>query len=340
MSCYYNDNELYDCEKSDEILLEPRLIEYIKKKKYFQENGIDVHNLERDFGISEMDMLRVRSYLRGDKKSNTKHEDLIDPTDADFPSAHLKKDTRFERMKVKQKRTKDAQTQRHNYGLINRGFDMFRDDRPFASAYGDDFRKSDFHPDQWFQNSRKVAENEKMNENVAEIYNNKKSLSKSNVYNGSSKVHPKSLYNGYVKSEIKNDPHSVDAIIGELDSYKNRISKKSNDMHSGSQNEMDFDYKIVMPNNRSSNKRECENNYRAVPFMQGDSIRDIDVDTYMRFGTTPSRGAKSLGYPNPAEHYFGYISNDIQDPNHVVMNRGLPSRELNKQEGKKKIDNF
>jgi len=340
MSCEYNDDcELYGCERSDEILLEPRLAEYIKKKKFFQENGIEVHNLERDFGISEVDMMRVRSYFRGDKKNNTKHEEMIDLQDADFPSTHLKKDKRFERMKIKQKRTRDAQTQRHNYGLISRGFDMFRDDRPFASAYGDDFKKSDFHPEQWFQNSREVTEREDLNENVRNIYNNKQ-FSKTNTYNGSSernqinKVNPKSLYNGYVKSEIKSDPHSIDAIIGELDSYTKRVSKQNY-----YQNEMDFDYKIVMPNNRSNNKRETENNYQAVPLMQADGIRDIDVDTYMRFGTTPSRGAKSLGYPNPAEHYFGYISNDIQDPRHTVMERGLPSREFNKQESARPCNN-
>jgi hypothetical protein len=96
-------------------------------------------------------------------------------------------------------------------------------------------------------------------------------------------------------------------------------------------NEMDLDHKVVLPNASCSEKRELENNYRAVPYMSGPGNRDIDVDTFVRFGSTPSRGAKSLGYPNPIEHYFDYISNDIQDPNHVVNRRGLPSRMFNKE---------
>jgi len=332
MSCKYGDNcELYDCDRPDEILLEPRLVEYIKKKKFFQENGIEVHNLERDFGISEIDMMRVRSHFRGDKKNNTKHEELINTQGIDFQS-DLKKDKRFDRMKDKQKKTRDAQEQRYNYGLISRGFDMFRNDRPFASAYGDDFTKSDFHPNQWMENSRDTHVQKKMNDNAQNIHHNKQ-FSKSNVYDGKS-VHPKSLYNGYVRNEIRNDPNSVDTIIGELNSYTKNVNTQQNN-----QNVMDLDYKMVMPNNRSNNKRDTENNYQAVPLMQSGGMRDIDVDTYVRFGTTPSRGAKSLGYPNPAEHYFGYVSNDMQDPKHTVMERGLPSRGFNKQEGAKEYNN-
>jgi hypothetical protein len=284
----------------------------------------------------------VRAYLRGDKKNanENKHQDLIDTTGANFSLADTKKDIRLDRMKIKQKRTKDAQEQRHNYGLINTGYDMYRNDRPFASAYGDDFRKSQFHPDEWFvnnngqslnPNSREIATNEDWNDNVASVYNEKKSFSKTNTYDiqpNKNKVHPKSLYNGYVVTAINQDPHSVDTIVGDLNSYRQKISINNNP-----RNEMDYDHKMVIPNNKCNGKRDTENNYKSVPFMQGDNIRDIDIDTYMRFGTTPSRNGKSLGYPNPMEHYFTYISSDIQDPVHAVSNRGMPSRQFNKQEG-------
>lgn len=58
---------------------------------------------------------------------------------------------------------------------------------------------------------------------------------------------------------------------------------------------------------------------------------DIDVDTYVRFGTTPSRGAKSIGYPNPADHYFNFIDDSFQHPDNVVNSRGVDARAANKK---------
>ena len=87
-------------------------------------------------------------------------------------------------------------------------------------------------------------------------------------------------------------------------------------------------------------KKVCnEAEYNAVPFMGSNNgfDRDIGVDTYMKFGTTPFRSGKSLGYPSTIEHSFNYISPDIQDPNHVVSERGIPSRGFNKMRNKRNI---
>lgn len=58
--------------------------------------------------------------------------------------------------------------------------------------------------------------------------------------------------------------------------------------------------------------------------------REIDNDNCLIKGL-PERDAKfkSLGYPNYSDHSFQYISEDIQDPNHVVLpfpRGGVPSR--------------
>ena len=335
----YEDSDFYDCSKDDDIMLDPRLSEYLKKKRYFRDNGIEMHQLEKEFNITDKDSMRIRAYFRGDNKNynNTKHQDLIDPIEADFPSSKFKKDARLDRIKKKQVMEEEASNQRKNYGLMNRGYDMYRSDRPFASAYGDDFKKSEFHPKQWFeesnrdefdshsnewfQNSRDA--NNDWNPHVARDNKPKKSFSKSNTY-----TNPRSKYNGYLPNEssISHDPHSIDSIIGELDSYAHKVNSPY-----GRLNEMDLDHKVVLPNGNCSNRRETENNYRSVPYMSGVGNRDIDVDTFVRFGTTPSRGSKSLGYPNPIEHHFDYISDDIQNPDHVVNERGLPSRMFNKE---------
>lgn len=306
---YENDmnGNYQSCERDDDIQLEPRLSEFLKKKKYFANNRIEMHNIEKEYDITERDMMKIRAYMRGDKKqnNNSTYSDMIDPSEADFPSSKFKKDARLDRIKKKQKTEESAQTQRHNYGLINRGYDMYRNDRPFASACGDDF-KGNFHPNEWFnKNSRHDDYN---NPHIAQVQQNRKSFARTNTY-----VNPKSRNNGYLQNEaiIENDPHSIDAIIGNLDSYRTRVDSSYDNYRGG--------------------KREVENVYREVPYRMTPKERDIEVDTYVRFGSTPSRNGKSLGYPNPMEHYFDYISGDIQHPDHVVNRRGAPSRLLNKE---------
>lgn len=301
----YQNSDFYDCETNDTILLEPRLVEYIKKKKYFQENEIYNETLDKEFLITSNDMMKIRAYFRKDNNKKSydpeKYKDFVEVLNSTFPSTDLKKDPRFDRFKIKQQLNKDAKIQRHNYGIISREYDMYRNDRPFASVYGNDFRKSQFHPNEWLNNKKK-----------------KKSVSfnETNTY-----VHPKSIYNGYLAKEslsksnnnsfekeltVDNDPYSVDAIIGKLNNYNHTIPKKYN-------------------------KKDIEINYKSIPCIEKNELKDINIDTYVRFGETPSRKSKSLGYPNPAEHYFEYISPDIQDPDHVVNNRATSSRSFNKK---------
>jgi hypothetical protein len=332
----YYDSSYHDFSKDDDIDLEPRLVEYLKKKKYNKKFGIDVSNLEKDFNIIDSDMVRIRSHFRGDKKGTIRLSDYIDPSSATFPSNSFKKDDRFDRIKKKQQADADAKMQKSNYGLINKGYDMYRQDRPFASATGDDFKSKEFHPNQWFQNSRDVS-TEECNPYSTDDFNknvdydrfdandsNKMSMRESNTY-----VHPKSVYNGYLQrnSKLEDDPHSIDAIIGKMNSYRNKVTKPFNQ-----ENQMDLDTKVVTQNARYNGKRETENTYQAVPLMMDGygNGRDIDVDTFVRMKAGKYHN-KSVGYPNPVDHYFNFISNDIQQPEHVVNMRGIPSRLLNKQ---------
>ena len=111
-------------------------------------------------------------------------------------------------------------------------------------------------------------------------------------------------------------------IIGQLDSYGNKLNGTYQHM-----SEMDTDLKIVIPN-VASNGKKCLNSssYRSVPYIgRTEGIRNIDVDCEMRDSLT-TRGSKSYGYSNPAEHYYDYISSDIQDPDHVVLDPGISTR--------------
>lgn len=333
----FMNSNYYDCNENDELGLEPRLMEYIKKKQFFKKNNIEIEFLDKEFSISKTDIAKIKAYMKSDKKNYTDfHSDIVDMSNATFPSSEFQKDKRLERIKAKQKKETEANEQRHDYGIISKSYDMYRNDRPFASASGNDFTKSKFHPNEWFANSRDEIEqnNNQMDEQINFMENyNKKRFSESNTY-----VNPKSLYNGYVDTNttINQNNHTIDEIIGKLDTYS-----KSNQQNQ--QNQLN---KQNQQNNYNYfSKRETENNYKAMPFMSNNSnfinqscnndnnnnIRDMDVDSHMRFGETPLRAGKSLGYPSAMEHAFSYISSDIQDPNHVVMDRGIPSRAFNKE---------
>lgn len=310
----YNSYANYD--DDDKLMLEPRLYEYLQKKKYYQQNDIETNDLKNEYAISKDDMVKIRAFLRGEDAQNNYHQEFIDISGAQFPSSSFKKDPRFDRIKEKQKREKGAKDQRQDYGIISQGYDMYRDDRPFASAVGNDFNTKNFHPNEWLASSKN--ENEwtpyKTDSNEIREKTKGKAFHKSNTYEN-----PKSSYNSYLSNDtrVNNDSFTVDNIIGGIDSYKNKVARNPYEF---SQNRM---------GGQSTEKREFENNYRAVPLMGKGGQIDSDVDTYMRFGTAPSRGGKSLGYPNPMEHYFSYVSNDMQVPEHVVSNRGIPSRAYN-----------
>ncbi len=328
----YLDSDFYDCNKNDDIGLEPRLMEYIKKLQFFKENGIDTSLLKREFAITEIDISKIKAYQKGDKsKYSNCHTDMVDFSKAQFPSSELKKDPRLERIKAKQRKETEASEQRHDYGIISKSYDMYRNDRPFASASGNDFSKSDFHPDEWFKSSR----DEMVEPDSQYDLRHNSAFSNSNTY-----VNPRSSYNGYLdnKTVVNSDKHTLDDIIGKLDTYTKQSEKIPK-----RENWMDVDYKVTMPNCNSNKSVSRENNYQPVPLKQAsignfnnqmnqndNKTRDMDVDTYMKFGETPMRAGKSLGYPSVLEHSFSYISSDIQDPNHIVMDRGIPSRVFNK----------
>jgi hypothetical protein len=300
----FDGSDYYDYNKDDNLMIEPRLMEYIKKKNFYKENNIHSDVLDKQFSISQHDLIKIKNYLKNKKKDTNIHSDLVDPYNASFPSDEFKKDKRMDRIKIKQQKEIDAKEQRHDYNVISKSYDMYRNDRSFSSASGNDFSKNKINPNSWLETKNSKDE---LNEEFNIVP--KKSFAKTNTY-----INPPTIYNSYLSDNttIDNDKNTLDNIIGQLDSYSNRDKK--------------YD--------KWSKKVENEQFYKPVPFMGNNSRTnelDVDVDTNMRFGMTPFRGGKSLGYKSVAEHSFSYISPDIQDPDHVVMDRGIPSRNNNKQ---------
>lgn len=319
------------------------MLEYIKKRKFCKKNGVEVESLDKKYAITKADIAKIKAYMRGDKDDLTKnmHKDIIDASDAAFPSSELK-DPRLERIKQKQKKETEASENRNDYDIISKSFDMYRDDRPFASAAGNDFSRSSINPNDWLKGGSSRDEMSKMYENDEHKFLQKKSFANKNRYvDPAIEINSDSLYNGYwsPESTVYQDKHTIEAILGEITSFE----KQSERQYKGLTN-MDLNYKINIPDQCKTTLRETENSYKPMPLMSNtnalvgvdsgindNSVMDIDVNSYMRFGTTPFRSGKSLGYPSTLEHSFNYITPDIQDPRHVVNDRGVPSRAFNRE---------
>jgi hypothetical protein len=294
----FNDNMT-----GDEMKIEPRLMEYLKKKKYYKANKIRDDLLEKEYNIDKNDIKNIQQYLMGRKiQKKSLHTDYVDNSANQFPSEKLLKDPRLDKIKKKQQRDRDAGTQRHNYDFISKGYDMYRDDRQFASAMGNDF-KSNFNPSVWFEQSRNTQELEydDANPNVAQVVDMRRRFANTNVYKNTK---PAIRYKNYMprgnNTDLNDESYSLDSIINKLDNYHENVS---------------WDL-------RKQNKA---------------SIRDVEMENYLAFGDQPSigKGKKSIGYPNPVENHFSYISDDIQNPDHVVFERGMPSRLFNKDVARK-----
>jgi hypothetical protein len=267
--------------------MDPRLTGYLKKKQYYKKNNIDSSNLENEFGITKDDLMKIRAYLRNDKVDH--HSEFIKIGVSSFPSDKFALDPRFERMKKKTDREKEAIASKSNLKHLEKEYDMYRQDRTYASLTNNDF--SSFTEPLFMQESR---DDRMYNPNVS-LFNfddKKPSVSKNNTY-----VHPKSRYNGYLDGQSRS---IVSDNIPDIDTKfdGNKI------------------FSHTMSNMRSN-------------------LSDIDTDTFIKFGETPSRSKKSLGYPSSFEHQFDYISPDIQMAEHTVSHRGMPSRVYNKEKATK-----
>lgn len=322
----FSNAEICEFDKN-EIKLEPRLIEYLRKKKLYKNNNVQCDSLEKEFDISKNDIARIKNYLSGKKlKNNESHKDMISPQVQNFDE-NLG-DKRLLKIKQKQQRDKEALEQKDNYDNIYRKYDMYRGDRQFASATGNDF-KSRFNPQVWLQNnvSDDGSDFEDSNPNRIQVNDMRKRFS--NQQNRTNKT-AKIRYNDYMtygsNQDLTTNNYSLDSIISKIDDYSENVEKnyKKNE----------FDLNLNMNMNINKNKREKENTHRNIPQMNGSKLKDINIENYLCYGNTPSRGSKSLGYPNPVEHYFNYISNDISKPEHTVFEPGMPSRIFNKDTAK------
>lgn len=274
--------------------LDPRLQEYISKKRFYKDNNINTFiTLEQEYHITPGDMEKIRTYRKKQKqqeKVNSWQNMIQEPKhdiyannqapmpdlDAQFGKLDVQKnDPRFDKLKEKQRRDREAANNKNLSYMFDKNNQNYQDDF---------FKDADFD---------KYEKNYKSKYNINQQQDYVKP--------------PKILYN--VRQYNSNKKDQVNNIIGDEQTYvqSNSFHELDNDMM------LDDLTKSSVPNVRSS-KRSLNSTYKSVPYMPGET----NYCTYMN-DPRPTRGRREYGTPNPVEHYFTYINDDMQKPDHVVL---------------------
>jgi hypothetical protein len=317
-------------ELSNNLTLEPRLQEYWKKINYYKNNNIaPSSNLEKEFSITDEDRIKLKMFIGNNIQFPTSQEAYNVPDNSGFQIKYedYKKDPRYERLQQKLQRDKNANSSKYSYG---KGPDICRYKNSMNST-------SENTDEQYFKEEEK-------NHFLDTIspYNSDYAL---NVRHNGPRVYdsapPKIQFNQYLPYKQHGDsrdlPHdnNLDCIIDKLATFRNNTN-----VIGQYPKEMDHQVNIKgqAKNNLNVYDTEITKSYQAVP-LRGKGVnaiggtRDVDNENCLIKGL-PERNAKfkSLGYPNYSDHSFQFISEDIQDPNHVVLpfpRGGVPSRSEN-----------
>jgi len=250
---------------SGNILLEPRLQEYLKKKKFNKDNNINICiPLEQQYQITHADKMLLREYFKGnthiynqaDQEKFNRKEIMeveackVQNQNATFLADELiKTDPRFERMKTKMLRNKKATEQRHNY-------------------FGD------------------------MNEHFF-------------------------LEKGFKEQTVQFSPQDTKA-----QNVAPKIQYKT---------VLDYSKEIPIPNTCMPFANNNQLNTKEIMEFAA-KVQPTDMYTSGCNISSVNAKSKSFGYKNPTEHYFNYISDDIQASEHCVLpwaRGGVDTRHLN-----------
>ena len=310
----------YNFQCKDGLFLEPRLQEYLKKKLYYKKNHImESVPLEQEFDISKEDIKRIKAFSNGDNIYDKKLqgnfiERARQPKSFSFNAdAVYKADPRYQRLQKKIMKDKEAMQTRHDQGSFSQ--DYFK---PITNF----FREPNMNDNIYKKELAPLTPMDSRADNSRNIYECKTKFRSPQTY--TDQTH-------FISENNDNDNDnntSLGRIIGSMQSYGNECNEPYYERPS----EMDTDFKMVIPNIKSNGKKSINSSsYRAVPYAgRSAGIRDIGIESDVKYSAS-TRGGKSIGYPNPTEHYYDYISKDLQDPRNVVNDRGISTRLVNKK---------
>jgi len=351
----FNDPSIYSMDltqafNQETIQLEPRLQEYMRRKKFNNQNSIrsDIPE-EQEFAITRDDLKMIRKYTKGNENLYSeksigkmyRHDHMVRPITTFFDDTNdFKKDERYQRILKKAESHKKATDAQSNLNNMDSEYSTFFNSNPYEREFNGTIERPYIDPkknttgdlnktgSQYMMDSRDLAigpsrpqktkkasdMSDKTNGSYRYNVNNKQS--NPNIYN-----HPPSIsLNQYLTPQKVNGglPHKNDLnqLIGTIDEYQKNLNR-SQSMNNYQDGSVDMDTKQMIGGKNMRSQRETTNQYNSVPMMYGMGMMDVCVEESLR-GHTRDTSKKTAGYRNMFENNFQYISPEISDPNHTV----------------------
>ena len=141
---YENIDDQNKTSQNNIFQLEPRLQEYLNRKRFFKKNAIDSKTLEREYQITKRDRDIIIAYLSKNKaKQSELSQDLyceyVNRPKEEKPLTSkelMQKDPRFQRLRNKMAKEKAATNVREDISNLSRNYDLFAN-TGYASMGGD-----------------------------------------------------------------------------------------------------------------------------------------------------------------------------------------------------------
>jgi len=311
----YNKVENMLCDGN--IMIEPRIQEYIKKKKFYKQNNLHTSvNIENEFQITKKDKAIIKKILNGKTNiyNNKKNDNEIKRKNRYFPSSKngIRDDHRVPKLK--------------NTKKIDR-YDV-------SNHYAD--KRLDFDEDksELFYNKKnnvEILDPMILSDTYASL-GMKKKISQNKIENKRENKRENEIENRIFNNKLLDD--GVNKILTRNKRYDNmqqRVSRNDNNMYKKFDEINYQNNKNIMPN-ISKSKNLNIINYKKISNLH--NLPQDNLETELIRGM-PSHTMKSYGYRNPEEHYFDYIEDDIQNANNVILpypRGGVSTRLTNKNQ--------
>ena len=289
------------------IQLEPRLQEYIRRKRFNEENDIEPPiPEEKEFDISSHDLKVIKQYRSSTKpvytpKRLARDPNFIKPKSNGFNSTNydeeFKKDPRYQRILKKAQSHRDAQKKIRNFDGIDQEYTIFHQSNPYDNDQGDKQKMSKPYDDpinRDIENEMNYDNNFMMDSRELVLgpmrpirKNNNKLLSKCSNNNESTYHHPPKISYHQSRPIINGRmEHSRDVndIIGNIDSY----NKHLNNTYSYVNYDADLDTHTITPGSRTETKREKASTYQSVPYGYGNGLPNVSLEDSLRGGVRDS----------------------------------------------------
>lgn len=283
------------------ILMEPRLQEYCKRKQFNKDNNIETCiSEEKEFNITAHDLKIINKFKNTNKvytqKQLAKEPHFVKPSKNTFKDNNFMNDPRYERIKKKLQSHKDSQKQIRNFDNMDKNYGLFH------------------KKDSIMTDSRSFSN----------------SYYKPNNNNNINMPKYMKLHNNNVSGSIEHG-RGLNDIISNVDTYNKHLNRTYEYVN----HEIDLDTRTFTPGLKTDTQREINTNYQSIPFGYGNGMPDIAVENSLKGGIRDS-SKKSIGFKNPFENQFYYISTDISDPNNTVQQWAQNTRGQNKDTARTK----